>query len=61
MTMELHSGDIDRLIEEGLGRYGKGDLDGALAAWEQALSVDPEKPASFQPGAFSRSAGQIEY
>src|SRR5689334_18043279 len=36
------SADIDRLIEDGLNLYGAGDLDGALAAWEQALSVDPE-------------------
>src|SRR5688572_26911556 len=34
--------DIDRLIEEGLGRYGTGDLDGALLAWEQALALDPD-------------------
>ena len=33
--------EIDRLIEEGLTRYGQGDLDGALAAWEQALAIDP--------------------
>lgn len=34
--------DIDRLIEDGLSRYGVGDLDGALLAWEQALALDPE-------------------
>ena len=34
--------DIDRLIEEGLNRYGAGDLDGALHVWEQALAIDPE-------------------
>jgi len=34
--------DIDRLIEEGLARYGKGDLDGALEVWEQALAIDGE-------------------
>ena len=33
---------IDRLIEEGLNRYGTGDLDGALLAWEEALAIDPE-------------------
>jgi tetratricopeptide (TPR) repeat protein len=33
--------DIDRLIEEGLTLYGGGDVDGALLAWEQALSIDP--------------------
>jgi len=34
--------DIDRLIEEGLARYGAGDLDGALLVWEQALAIDPD-------------------
>ncbi|HET9621385.1 MAG TPA: hypothetical protein VFP84_08475, partial [Kofleriaceae bacterium] len=34
--------EIDRLIEDGLGLYGEGDLDGALLLWEQALSIDPE-------------------
>ena len=34
--------DITRLIEEGLTKYGAGDLDGALLAWEQALAVDPD-------------------
>jgi hypothetical protein len=33
--------DIDRLIDEGLAHYGRGDLDGALRAWEQALELDP--------------------
>jgi len=34
--------EIDRLIEDGLDRYGSGDLDGALLSWEQALAIDPE-------------------
>ncbi len=34
--------EIDQLIEEGLTLYGQGDLDGALLAWEKALSVDPD-------------------
>jgi hypothetical protein len=34
--------DIEGLIEEGLARYGHGDLDGALAAWERALELEPE-------------------
>jgi hypothetical protein len=34
--------DIDRLIEEGLDRYGSGDLDGALLAWEEVLAIDPQ-------------------
>jgi hypothetical protein len=33
--------EIDRLLEEGLTRYGRGDLDGALTAWEQVLDLDP--------------------
>ncbi|MGE0398741.1 MAG: hypothetical protein AB7T06_18685 [Kofleriaceae bacterium] len=33
--------DLDRLIEEGLSLYGRGELDAALAVWEQVLSVDP--------------------
>jgi hypothetical protein len=36
--------DIDRLIEDGLNRYGSGDLDGALLVWEEALAIDPENP-----------------
>ncbi|MGE0868112.1 MAG: hypothetical protein AB7P03_06115 [Kofleriaceae bacterium] len=38
--------EIDRLIEDGLVRYGQGDLDGALRLWEQALVLDPENPAA---------------
>lgn len=34
--------DIDRLIDEGLNRYGAGDLDGAMLAWEEALALDPD-------------------
>jgi hypothetical protein len=34
--------DIDRLIEDGLNRYGSGDLDGALLVWEEALAIDPD-------------------
>jgi len=34
-------GDIDRLIELGLNRYGAGDLDGALLVWEEVLAIDP--------------------
>lgn len=32
---------VERLIEDGLIRYGGGDLAGALAAWERALIQDP--------------------
>lgn len=34
--------ELDRLIEEGLTRYGQGDLDGALLVWEKALSIAPD-------------------
>jgi len=34
--------ELDRLIDEGLNRYGSGDLDGALEAWEEALAIDPD-------------------
>ncbi len=34
--------DIDRLIEDGLNRYGSGDLDDALAIWEEVLAIDPD-------------------
>ncbi len=34
--------DIDALIEDGLTRYGRGDLDGALLVWEEALGIEPE-------------------
>ncbi len=37
-----NAADIDRLIEDGLNHYGSGDLDGALAIWEQALAIDPD-------------------
>jgi len=33
--------DIDSLIEDGLDRYGSGDLDGALMSWEKVLAIDP--------------------
>src|SRR4051812_34954533 len=36
--------DIDALFEDGLSRYGVGDLDGALLVWEQVLQLDPENP-----------------
>ncbi|HEY3801421.1 MAG TPA: hypothetical protein VGL61_02405 [Kofleriaceae bacterium] len=36
--------EVDRLIDEGLNRYGTGDLDGALEAWEDALALEPDNP-----------------
>jgi hypothetical protein len=41
-NVERDPRDIDRLIEDGLNRYGTGDLDGALLMWEQALALDPD-------------------
>ena len=35
------SPDIERIIERGLQLYGTGDVDAALAMWEQALALDP--------------------
>lgn len=41
--MSLSSGpNIDRLLEEGLTKYGSGDLDGALHAWEEVLALEPD-------------------
>ncbi len=39
--MSDHKRDVERLIEDGLIRYGGGDLAGALAAWERALIQEP--------------------
>ncbi|HEY4239914.1 MAG TPA: hypothetical protein VGM88_08870, partial [Kofleriaceae bacterium] len=41
--------DIDLMIEDGLSRYGRGDLDGALDVWEEVLAIDPgnEQAASY--------------
>jgi hypothetical protein len=35
---------IDALIEQGLDRYGSGDLDGALEAWEGVLALQADEP-----------------
>ena len=43
---------VERLIDQGLERYGKGDLDGALVAWESALALAPDD---------ARAAGYVEY
>ena len=40
--MEVH--EIDRLIDDGLARYRRGDIDGALMAWEEVLAVHPREP-----------------
>lgn len=36
------SADIERIIERGLQLYATGDVDAALAMWEQALALDPD-------------------
>lgn len=42
MTMTRAVTEIDELIEQGLGLYGEGDLDGALQVWERVLVIDPD-------------------
>lgn len=39
--MESH--EIDRLIDDGLARYRRGDIDGALTAWEEVLAEHPRE------------------
>jgi tetratricopeptide (TPR) repeat protein len=34
--------EVTRLLKRGLNHYGLGDLDGAIACWEQARALDPE-------------------
>lgn len=43
---------LDRLVEAGLAAYGRGEVDDALVAWEQALAIDPEDP---------RALGYVDY
>jgi hypothetical protein len=52
MGIDRDPGPVERLIDQGLERYGKGDLDGALVAWESALALAPED---------ARAAGYVEY
>lgn len=33
---------IEELVERGLDRYGKGDLEGALSDWKHVLALDPD-------------------
>ena len=44
--------DIDRLVDEGLNLYGKGDIDGALLRWEEVLALDPDN---------AQAASYVEY
>jgi len=43
---------VERLIEAGLAAYGRGEVDDALVAWEQALALAPEDP---------RALGYVDY
>lgn len=45
-------GAVERLVEEGLERYARGDLDGALMSWEGALALAPDEP---------RATGYVDY
>jgi tetratricopeptide (TPR) repeat protein len=38
--------EVTRLLKRGLNLYGLGDLEGAIASWEQALGVDPSNRAA---------------
>jgi hypothetical protein len=46
------SSPVERMIEDGLERYARGDLDGALASWEGALALAPDEP---------RALGYVDY
>jgi tetratricopeptide (TPR) repeat protein len=37
---------VTRLLKRGLNQYGRGDLEGAIRNWEQALVIDPENRAA---------------
>src|SRR5438045_2554737 len=57
--------DIDRLLDEGLTRYGRGDLDGALTSWEQVLELEPFRaagpPDTTKPSGLSFEDATKEY
>jgi tetratricopeptide (TPR) repeat protein len=38
--------EVTRLLKRGLHLYGLGDLEGAIASWEQALAVEPGNRAA---------------
>lgn len=42
MSSAVNQGEVDRLVERGLERYGAGDFDGAMAAWQDALELNPD-------------------
>ncbi|MBP6628281.1 MAG: hypothetical protein KBG28_29715 [Kofleriaceae bacterium] len=52
MSARAAPSEIERLIEIGLTAYGRGDLDGALLAWEEVLGHDPTE---------ARALGYVDY
>jgi tetratricopeptide (TPR) repeat protein len=38
--------EVTRLLKRGLNHYGLGDLEAAIASWEQALELDPKNRAA---------------
>jgi hypothetical protein len=50
---------IDALIEQGLDRYGSGDLDGALEAWEGALALQADEPRALGYVGYVRANYQL--
>lgn len=52
MTSPTARAELERLIADGLQRYRRGDIDGALAMWERALTLAPGD---------ARAAGYVDY
>jgi tetratricopeptide (TPR) repeat protein len=38
--------DVTRLLKRGLNHYGLGELEAAIASWEEALALDPDNSAA---------------
>jgi len=38
--------EVTRLLKRGLNHYGLGELDAAIACWEEALALDPQNSAA---------------
>jgi tetratricopeptide (TPR) repeat protein len=38
--------EVTQLLKRGLNHYGLGDLEAAIASWEQALAIDPKNRAA---------------
>jgi tetratricopeptide (TPR) repeat protein len=52
--MRAQGEDVRRYIDRGLARFGRGELRGAIAAWEEALRLDPENREAQELIAFAR-------